>query len=324
MASVKPKKLKKGDTIALVAPSSWCAPEDSQNTKAELEKLGYVVYVHEQCNARDHMSAGTPEQKVAALHDVFSNPDIDAVFCLRGGYQTLNIIDRLDYELIKKNPKILIGYSDITALHMTMLHRSDLVSFHGTNGRSFGSLSEDDPELISENKNSLEALEFLSGNVPDNLFHDYPVKIIQPGVASGKLIGGNMQLLCSMLEAGSKYCPPLDKKILIIEDIGEEITKIERQFSAWRLRGIFKNVAGLIIGHMTDIKDTPGRAGSFVYDMEAIIRRHTYEVAGPVIMNAPFGHALPNYIFPQGVMAELSAEKGVSVLKLLESPFSDA
>lgn len=322
LPSLKPKKLRPGSHIALVAPSSWCAPEDSGDARRELEKRGYTVTIHDQCLARDHMSAGLPEEKINALHAVFADPSIDAVFCLRGGYQALNVIDRLDYDMIARNPKILLGYSDITALHGAMYRRTGLVSFHGPNGSSFGDLSN--PEEQQKNDNTLLALDFLNGNIPDDLFHDHPVTVLREGRASGRIVVGNMQLLSALIEAGDSYVPSFDDAILMIEDIGEEITKLERQFSAWRIRGIFKNLAGLVIGHMTDIKDTPGRAGSFVYDMRAVVLRHAAELHGPIILQAPFGHDLPNYIFPQGVNAELSAENGTARLKLLESPFSDA
>lgn len=317
---LKPKKLAKNARIALIAPSSYCAPEDSANAKIALEKRGFDVVIHPQCHARDHMSAGTPQEKADALHDVFRDSSIDAVFCLRGGYQTLNMLDLVNDDVIRQNPKILTGYSDITALHGSLHARTGLVSFHAPNGNGFGEL--DNPEL--DNASLFHMLEFLSGNVPDNLFLDHESYALQGGVATGSIIGGNMQLLCSLLEAGDNYMPSLDGAILMIEDIGEEITKIERQFSAFRLRGIFDRIAALVIGHMTDIKDTLGRAGAFVYTLEDVVRRHASAVKGPIIMQAPFGHELPNYIFPQGVKAQITAKNETVALKLLESPFSDA
>jgi muramoyltetrapeptide carboxypeptidase len=322
MEIIKPKKLLVGGTIGIMAPSSYCLPEDSENAKIQLEKLGYKVVVHPQCHARDKMSAGTPAEKVAALHELFADTSIDAIFCLRGGYRATHLLDKLNYQLIKNNPKILMGYSDITALHSAILKKTGLITFHGPVARSMGRLGDD--EFATANKGNLAALDFLSGNTSGNLFHDYPVKIIKEGAVTGKLWGGNMQLISAMNEAGSKYHPAFDGAILVIEDISEEISKIDRQLGAWRLRGMFKNLAGLIIGYMTDIKDTPGRVGTFGYDMEHIIREHAAEVQGPIIMNAPFGHEDPNYAFSQGVNAELHAKNGSSVLKLLESPFSDA
>lgn len=319
---LKPKKLPQNAHIALIAPSSYCEPQDSANVKSALEKRGYHVSVHPQCLARDHMSAGTPQQKADALHDVLRDPSIDAVFCLRGGYQTLNMLDLIDYDLVRKYPKIIMGYSDMTALHGSLYAHTGLVGFHGPNGNGFGAL--DNPDEALDNASRIHALDFLGGSVPDNLFLDHACQTVKNGTAQGRIIGGNMQLLCALLEAGDAYMPSLDGAILMIEDISEEIIKIERQFGAWRLRGIFDRIAALVIGHMTDIKDTPGRAGAFVYTLEDVVRRHAGAVKGPIIMNAPFGHELPNYIFPQGVNAEIVAENGTVALKLLESPFSDA
>lgn len=324
MELTRPKKLHQGDTIALIAPSSYCAPEDSANVKRELEKRGFRVTVHPQCHARDHMSAGTPQEKVAALHEVFSDPSIDAVFALRGGYQTLNMADRIDMDLMRRHPKILMGYSDITVLHGVLLKQASLVTFHGPNANGFGRLSN--PESEADLQNSLAALDFLCGDVPQNLFRDHACHVLQDGTASGRIFCGNMQIICALIEAGEAYCPELDGVVLMIEDISEEIVKIERQFSSWRLRGIFQRLAGLVIGHMTDIKDTPGRAGVFGYTMEDVVRRHALDpakgVKGPVVMQGPFGHEFPNYPFPQGVMAQLQADDGRAVFSLLESPFA--
>lgn len=326
MPLVKAKKLNKGGTIALIAPSSYCETQDSDNVKIELEKRGYRVFVHPQCLVRDHMSAGTPQQKVDAFHDVFADPSIDAVFCLRGGYQTLNMLDKINVDIVRQNPKILLGYSDITALHGMLLKQAGLVGFHGANANAFSRLSA--PENEADLENSLLTLDFLEGNVPDNLFREHETHVLQNGKASGPIFCGNMQLICALIEAGGSYWPELDGAILMIEDISEEIVKIERQLSSWRLRGIFSRLAGLVIGHMTDITDTPGRAGAFGYTMEDVIRRHALDpekgVKGPVVMQAPFGHEFPNYVIPQGVKAELRAESGLGFLNLLESPFSDA
>lgn len=322
---LKPRHLKQGDTIALIAPSSYCEAEDSAKVKLELEARGYNVMVHPQCLMRDHMSAGTPQQKADALHDVFSDPSVDAVFCLRGGYQTLNMLDKINVDIVRNNPKILIGYSDITALHGMLLRQVGLVGFHGANANAFARFSA--PESDADLENSILTLDFLAGNVPDNLFRDHESHVLQDGQASGPIICGNIQLLCSLIEAGDDYMPNIDGAILMVEDLGEEITKIERQFSSWRLRGIFSRIAGLVIGHMTEIVDTPGRAGAFVYTLEDVIRRHALDpekgVKGPVVMQAPFGHEFPNYVIPQGVNVTLTAKNGLAFAHLNESPFSD-
>src|SRR5690606_12645932 len=218
------------------------------------------------------------------------------------------------------NPKILMGYSDITNLHGAIHERTKLVTFYGPTAN--GLREQNDPNEV---KTFHAALDFLGGNVPENLFMDVAPTTLQNGEAEGVMWGGCLQLVDALLAAGNRYHPPFDKTILMIEDIGEEIAKIDTQFGAWRLRGIFKNLAGLVIGGMTDIKDTPGRAGAFGYTVADIIRRHTAEMKGPVVIGASFGHLHPNYIFPQGVRARLTADKkGKAALSLLESPFADA
>ena len=320
MELIKPRTLKKGDLISLMSPSSYTPPEEAMAAAQALEKIGYRVFVHPQNYLRDHASAGGTEDKVAALHDLFRNPDVKAIFCLRGGYQALHMLDRIDYDLIRAHPKILIGFSDITALQSAILKQSGLVTFHGTNGRSFRRLDETDAE---ENQSNHTMLEILSGQMPDDLFRGYPVRTLKSGKANGKIFGGNIQIIASLIEAGEIYHPDFKDCLFIIEDLMEEITKLDRQLGAWRLRGLFKQIAGLIVGHMTDIRDTPGVAGPFVYGFEEILLRHTADLTGPLVVNAPFGHDNPNYPFPQGITAILNASQNQATLSLAENVFND-
>lgn len=320
MHPLAPPPLCPDDTIALIAPSSHCDKDAIIQTKAELEKLGYQVAPHDQCYARRNMFSGTPEEKAHALQDVFADPAINAIFCMRGGYGAIDMLDKIDYAVIQNNPKIFMGYSDITALHAAIHAKTGLITFHGPIARNFAAFG--DKSKIMQHQTNDAALGFLSGEIPENLFHDHPVNTLRQGQAAGKLWGGNLSLMSVLIQAGEAYHPPFKEAILVIEDIGEEITALDRLLGSWRLRGIFKDLAGLVVGHMTDVKDTEGSAGYFVDNINDVLLRHTKDLNGPIVTNAPFGHDLPNHVFPFGCKAKLQTGESGSRLSLLEKPFA--
>jgi muramoyltetrapeptide carboxypeptidase len=316
MDLIKPKKLKQGDTIGIVAPSGWGIPELGDQAAANLKSFGFNVMMHPQANARHFVSAGTPEERVQALHDVFLNPEIDAVFALKGGLRAMQMLDGIDYDLIRKNPKIFIGYSDITFLLSAFNARAGLVTFHGLTLSRYGTdKSRNDQETT---------LSFLQGKL-SNIFwpETEQIETLRQGEAEGILYGGNFCLLTSLMALGNQYMPDLKGKILLIEDIGEEIRQIDRMFSILKISGALNDIKGLVIGHMTDIADT-GDNYRFDCSVRDLILEHTEGLKIPVVFGAPFGHDTPNWPFPIGIKAKLTApENGTPQLQLLESPFAD-
>lgn len=322
MERVKPNKLRPGATIGLCAPSNAVLHEDLPIIQANIEQMGFKVFVHPQCLLRDKQSAGTCGDKLAALHELFYNPNIDAIFALRGGNRALQMVDGFDISLIRNNPKILLGYSDITALQMTLLRKAKLVSFHGPVARNFMSLSN--PDMIATQFSCRAAMNVLQGDVFDDLFaHAKNPVILKAGTVTGPLIGGNISMLNALFAAGEGYYPELDGAILMIEDIAEELSHLDRILISWKLKGIFKKVAAVVVGHMTDMKDTTISGMPFDRDLPAILSEHLEGFAGPVVLGAPFGHSDPNIVFAQGVPAMLVAAKSGISLRLQESPFAD-
>lgn len=313
MTFIKPKKLKQGDTIGIVAPSGFWEREEIDKAAADLAAFGFTVRVHPQCYERDFVSAGPVEHRLAGLHEFFADDVIDAIFALRGGLRGMQLLDRIDYALIARHPKIFIGYSDVTFLLSALNKRAGLVTFHGlTLSRYLSDKPRDDQE---------KTLAFLQGG---DFPWDEAGETLRPGEAEGVLFGGTFGLVVALLTAKESLRPDLKGKILLIEDIGEEIRQIDRLMEMLKLSGAFDCLEGLIVGQMTDIGDTGGYY-KFNCSARDLILQHVGDWDKPVVFNAPFGHAAPNLPFPIGIKARLTAQAdGKTALRLLESPFADA
>lgn len=288
-----PAPLLPGDTIGIMAPSSYGDKEPVLQAKAMLEKRGYKVFIHLQTWIKLNQSAGTGKQKAAAFHDLIKDKNIKAIFCARGGNRAGTMLEHLDFKLIAKNPKIVLGYSDITALLNAIYKKTGIIGYHGPMARAFNTLPKKQIEqcfdLLTDKAQSLE--------MPK-------AKIIKAGKASGTLIGGNLSVLCSLL--GTPYQPDFKNAILFLEDIGEETSHIDRYL--WQLRnaGALHQIKGLILGSFTDMKDT-GRT-KYGFTLENCVKGVTSDIKIPVLMNAPFGHGKELYTLPIGAKAALNGK----------------
>jgi muramoyltetrapeptide carboxypeptidase len=310
---VKPKKLKIGDTIGIIAPSGFGDAADIDAAALALKNYGFQVKIHPQCYERDFVTAGSVEQRVKGLHDFFKDDSVNAIFAMRGGLRSMQLLDHLDYDLIEKHPKIFIGYSDATFLLSTLNKRCNMPVFHGlTLSRYLSDKPKDDQE---------KTLSFLQGG---NLPWPNAGEVSRSGEAEGIIYGGNFSLLISLLAAKETYRPILKNRILLIEDIGEEIRQIDRMMGTLALADVFDDINALVVGQMSDIRDT-GDYYKFNRSAQEIILEYLKGWDKPVVFNAPFGHAAPNLPFPIGIKARLTApENAQPQLQLLESPFSDA
>lgn len=302
MDLIRPPALHKGDTIGIVAPSSHIEPDVLDAGVAVLKDHGYKVYIHPQTLARDQQSAGTAVEKAAALHEVFLNPEIKAVVGAGGGNRSVHLLEKLDFSLIKANPKIYMGFSDSTALLSALLSKAGLISVHGPLVKTL-------PRLKSQAVDYTFA--FLSGKG-----HPYPLDhavTLKEGAGQGRLIGGTLSVLCSLI--GTPYMPDLKGAILFIEDVNEELSRIDRMLWQLKQAAPFESLAGLILGQFINPLDT-GRP--FGFTLEEIVRQHTDGLDIPVILNAPFGHGDELYPLPFGLKAALNAVPGASSLSLAE------
>lgn len=286
-----PPSLLPGDTIGIMAPSSRANPENIKKLKVLLEKRGYKVFVHPQTFIKRHQSAGTGMEKAAAFHDLMRRDDIKAIFFSNGGNRAGTMLEHLNFDRIAANPKIIMGYSDVTALLNAIHAKTGLITYHGPMARSFLSLQKKQIDqcfaLLSGKKSALE--------MPK-------AKIIKSGKATGPLIGGNLSVLCSLL--GTPYQPDFKNAILFLEDIGEETSHIDRYL--WQLRnaGVLHQIKGLILGSFSDMKDTGQTKYGFA--LKDCVEAVTADLKIPVLMNAPFGHGKELYTLPVGLKSSLS------------------
>lgn len=301
---VKPMALKPGDVIGLITPASnvvntgdWLRIEQS------MKSLGLEIRYGKQIRKRGYV-AGTIEERTSDLHDMFRDPAIRGIFAIRGGYGTPQLLDRIDYDLIRKNPKIFVGYSDITALHLAFHQKLGLVTFHGpTANAKFPPYTLDHFRSAMFNAAPLGKLT----NPPEG----HSLRAIRPGQARGRVFAGNLSLISSLM--GTPFEIDTRDKILIIEDVGEEAFRIDRMLTQLKLAGKLDRLAGVVWGECEKCKPTPG------VDVPLTEREVVQRILGglgvPVLSGLTLGHTDNQLTLPQGVMATLDATSGTLTIE---------
>jgi len=309
MDILKPGILKKGDKIGIISPASKPSDESRYFKGVQyLEELGYsVISGKSVLNQRGYL-AGEDINRINDLNFMFADPEIKAVFCSRGGYGVPRILDQVDYEAIKKNPKIFVGYSDITALNLAILAKTKLVTFTGPMvavemGKGIHEYSESNFW-----QNFTNATEFKKFENPA----DEKLKIITPGKAEGRLVAGCLSVFVGLL--GTPYMPDLTGAILVLEDIDEEPYRLDRYFAQLKLSGIFDNISGLIFGQFIDCTSKDQSKPSLT--IEEVIQDYVKNLNIPIIANFAYGHGAIKLTLPIGVQARLdTAEDGLTILE---------
>ncbi|HML48431.1 MAG TPA: LD-carboxypeptidase [Clostridia bacterium] len=305
---IKPRALRPGATIGLTAPSGALRPPQTLEPGIrKLESLGYRIVRGKTCDSAYGYLAGNDALRADELNAMFADPAIDAIWCVRGGYGTIRILDRLDFDLARKNPKPLIGYSDITCLHTAYRQHSGLVTFHG-------------PMLTASPEHDFcDALSFqrlmdmlCQAAPPETLCPTCPPLASQGGRASGKIIGGNLSLLAAA--CGTPYAPDAKDAILFIEEIGEKTYSVDRMLSQLRLSGMLDACAGIVLGGFTDcVAEYP----EYALSLEQIFADILLPAGKPLLSGFSCGHCTPNFPIPLGVECLLDAD--ASCLTFLES-----
>lgn len=301
--AVIPPYLKKGDTIGLVCPAGYMAPDRFQKCKAVLESWGYQVRVGNTPGNQFHYFAGTDEERLADFQHMLDDDSVKAILCARGGYGVSRIIDRIDWKYFKKHPKWIIGYSDITLLHTHLQTRLKTVSLHSPMAGAFNDVPEEDVYLQS-------LRQAISGAKLKYECATHPLN--RTGKAEGQLVGGNLSLLAHSIGSVSEFSSK--GRILFIEDVGEYIYNVDRMLMQLKRAGKLDNLAGLIVGSFSDMKDTVIPFGQEIYD---VIRDKVQEYDYPVCFGFPVGHTTLNYALQHGAGHVLSVKKDVVKLKLV-------
>jgi muramoyltetrapeptide carboxypeptidase len=309
MKILKPSPLKKGDLIGLISPASKITDTGRIDRAVQyLESLGYRAMVGANATRLHGYLAGTDEERAADVHAMFEHREVKAIFCIRGGYGTPRLLPLLHYRIIARNPKIFVGYSDITAIHLALWKHAGLVSFHGP----MAGVDMADPmdpfteevfwRLLTSTKKG--------GAI---VFPQPPPEGLVPGKASGRLLGGNLALVAALI--GTRYQPRFDDAILYLEDIGEDPYRVDRMFTQLRGASILARCSGIMIGHFTDCVPKDPSLPTFTTD--EVIREYLTAAQRPALWRVPFGHERRNMPIPVGVRARIDA--GTGAIEFLES-----
>ncbi len=308
MKLLKPERLNFGDTVGIVAPAS--APPDPQaidRAAAALEKFGFRPKLAKNVRARLGFLAGTDRERAEDLMTMFADKKVKAIICLRGGYGASRILDRLDYKIIRRNPKILSGYSDITSLHLALAKKVNLISIHAP--MLNGALA--DPKVPAFTKKSffrtvMEAIP--AGSLREN-YTEKTISVLRGGVAEGRLVGGNLSLICASL--GTPFAPAFKDKILFFEDVSEKPYRLDRMLTQLWNAGVFSQVAGVAVGVNSQCDDdSENKTGEYRQSGAEVLQERLALVRVPVVTGLPFGHVDLNATIPVGVTARLDAKRG--------------
>lgn len=291
--------LKKGDTVALVATARKVSPEEMAPAIARLRSWGLEVRVPDGLYQAENQFAGSDGHRAGLLQSVLDNPEVKAVFCCRGGYGTVRIVDRLDFSRFARSPKWIVGYSDVTVLHCHIYTRLGIPTLHGTMPVNMGAEASPADESLRK---------VLFGDRVDYEWKD-SFDGRRCGETEGVLVGGNLSILYSL--CGSPSALDTKGKILLIEDLDEYLYHIDRMMQNLKRNGMLDGLLGLVVGGLTDMHDN---AVPFGRTAEEIVRDAVAEYHYPVAFNAPFGHlGGGNMALPLGTMMRLSVEADGSV-----------
>ncbi len=301
--------------MGIIAPAS--APPESRKVEravALLKSLGFRIKLAPHVHQRLGYLAGNDRQRAGDLMRMFTDKKVDAILCVRGGYGTARLLPLLDYKLIRANPKIFVGYSDITSLHCAFLTQAGFVSFHGPMLNSdFAHADLPDFTLksfLTTLAGGARRVDISSG------YGANTIKTLRPGIARGRLIGGNLALLGTLV--GTPWQPPFRGSILFLEDVGEAPYRWDRMLTHLLNCGLLQQVAGIAIGLNADCEDPVAKkTKEYRQTLEEVLRERLLPLRIPIVIGLPFGHVPHNATLPVGVRAELDAKR--ATLRLLEA-----
>ncbi len=313
----KPTRLRAGDTVGLVEPAGFTSDQfDLQLISESITAMGLVPKLAPHLMARYGYLAGKDRERAADVNAMFADDKVRAIFAVRGGWGSARILPYLDFNVIRANPKLLIGFSDITALHMALAARAGFTTIHGPNAASaWGKLSWD----------AFRRLTF-EGEMPvyttpvateDRLAQrNGRIRTIRPGKAQGRLLGGNLTVLTALM--GTSFLPDFSGAILFLEDVDEAEYRIDRMLTQLALGGVLRRVAGVVFGQCTNCRATGSSYGGFT--LSEVLSQHLEPLGVPVFQGALVGHIADQFSLPIGIRAEMDASAGT--IRMLEPAVS--
>jgi muramoyltetrapeptide carboxypeptidase len=283
---IRPPRLKSGDIIGIAAPSGPFDNDLFEKGMAVLRGMGFNVHIPDAVYRREGFLAGPDAARAEVINGLFADPDIQGILCARGGYGATRLLPHLDWETIRRHPKVFVGFSDITVLHCVLLAQAGLVTFHGPMGTTLDKAPDTWREFMLR-----------------TLTTDTPVELAPPGVTvlthgegSGPVIGGNLTLLAHLV--GTPHAPRFNGRLLFVEDVTEAPYRIDRMLVQMTLAGCFDHVAGLILGQFQDCGDAD--------EINDVFMRTFGPLGIPVVAGFPIGHGPENATLPIGLEARLT------------------
>lgn len=317
MEPLYPRALREGDTIALVVPASPVQREPIERAIQKLEAKGFGVKTYGNLY-RDHgYLAGDDTLRASEIMQAFADPEVAAVFPARGGTGVTRLLDRLDYDIIRTNPKIFAGFSDMTALHSALQNQTGLVTFHSPHPKDGVGQVNGMSELTARTywrailANSYDGQ--VGYEIPLTDVERQAIKTVHPGIARGRIVGGNLALVGAVM--GTPYEVQTRGNLLLLEDINEQPYRVDRLLSQLKLAGKLYEVAGVILGQFTECNAPDGEES---LTLNKIFADYFQDLGVPIVSNFPIGHCRDNATLPLHVEAELNAD--LRSLKLLRNP----
>lgn len=304
MKIIKPKKLNRGDLIGVIAPSSPINNSEKINNAVKyFEAQGYPVLLGKSVFSEKGYLAGDDDLRLNDFHSMFANKNVKAIICLRGGYGSIRFIDKINFKLIRSNPKIFVGFSDITTLQLAILEKAKLITFAGPMISTYFGLDENENfieeqfwDMITSNKKKRRIVNPNS----EKYF------VLNKGRAEGRLIGGNLTSLIAL--SGSRFLPTFDNSILLLEEISEPPYKIDRMFNMLRRQNIIKKAKGIILGRFIDCYEQDSDKKTLT--LNEVILDYFANIRKPVIYNVNHGHVNNNITLPIGARCKINTTKG--------------
>jgi muramoyltetrapeptide carboxypeptidase len=287
-----PPLLRLGARVAVIAPAGPVrGPQDIERAQASVRRMGWEPVLGEFIGERDGYLAGADHQRLSDFNRFASDPSIDAIWCVRGGYGAMRLLEEIDYDAWRRRPKVLIGYSDITALHAAIGRYAGIVTFHGPTARE--ELSDFSADSLARAVASREnACGIAAGARP-----------LVSGRARGRLVGGNLAILAAL--CGTPYEPSYESGILVVEDVGEAVYRIDRMLTQLALSGALSRLAGVAFGQFTEIPEDSTNAQA---PLDRVLQEFADTLGIPAVSSIPIGHCNTQWTIPLGAVAELDAD----------------
>jgi len=309
---IRPKRLKKGDLVGLINPAgATFHPDRAEIARETMAALGLRTRFGDHLLDRYGYLAGRDEDRAADINGFFADPEVHAVLALRGGWGCNRLLPGLDYELIRKNPKVVMGMSDITGLLLGIHAKTGVVTFHGpTGGSSWNEFTTDHARRVLFDG---EAISMHNKMGTDDRLVQVKNRVltITPGTARGPLLGGNLTVLTALM--GSDYLPNFDGCILFLEDVNEEVYRVDRMLTQLSLAGVLGRIGGFVFGHCSDC-DPDRSYGSLT--LQEVLADHVAPLGVPAWYGSMIGHIADKFTVPLGIEAEIDSDSGT--IKLLE------